>query len=83
MDESYYRIEQMENLFRNAHLHNWTPFLKRRGYVGNERNLQALNAAVYHLQGAAHEWWIGYKETKEGKQVTTSPQAPKSVDWMI
>ncbi len=42
-------------------------------YVGNEQNPQALNVAVSYLRGAAHEWWIGYKETEQGIQVTTQP----------
>ncbi len=29
---------------------------------------------VSYLHGAAHEWWLGYKLTDEGRQVTTWPQ---------
>ena len=40
-------------------------------YIGNEHNPHALSVAVSYLQGPAHEWWLGYKETEEGSQVKT------------
>jgi len=43
-------------------------------YFDNEQNPQAITVAVIYLHGAAHEWLLGYKETEEGKQVTTWPQ---------
>lgn len=38
-------------------------------YVGNGNSAQALTVAVSYLSGSAHEWWLVYKETEEGKQV--------------
>ena len=29
--------------------------------------------AINYLEGPAHEWWIGYKETEEGQQINTWP----------
>ena len=29
--------------------------------------------AISYLEGPAHEWWIGYKNTEEGQQINTWP----------
>ena len=48
-------------------------------YVGNDQNPQALTVAISYLQGAAHEWWLGYSKTEEGNQVTTWPQLQQAL----
>ena len=40
-------------------------------YIGIEQNPHSMNVAVSYLQGTAHEWWLGYKETEDGSQVNT------------
>ena len=39
-------------------------------YIENEQNPHSMNVAVCYLQGSAHEWWLGYKETEDGTQIT-------------
>ena len=48
-------------------------------YVRYEQNPQVLNVAVSYLQGSAHEWWLGYQQTDEGRQVTTWPQLQQAL----
>ena len=40
-------------------------------YIGSTPDSQALSIAVSYLEGSAHEWWIAYQQTTEGKAITT------------
>lgn len=48
-------------------------------YIGDATPEEALNLAISYLSGAAHEWWIMYHITDEGKEVTTWEQMKKSL----
>ena len=43
-------------------------------YVGSTDPSSALTIAVSYLEGTAHEWWIVFRETEEGKAIQTWPQ---------
>ena len=45
--------------------------LHMNNYVLNQPEPLALSIAVSYLDGPAHEWWIAYKESEEGKHVAT------------
>ena len=40
-------------------------------YVGNTDPRNALNVAVSYLEGPAHEWWIIFRNSEEGKSIRT------------
>lgn len=40
-------------------------------YVDNSHPGQALKVAVSYLEGPAHEWWIAFQETEEGRNIQT------------
>ncbi len=43
-------------------------------YVGSTDPRNALIIAVSYLDGPAHEWWIVFRETDEGKAIQTWPE---------
>ena len=40
---------------------------------------QAMSIAVSYLQGAAHEWWIKYQITDDGRKIDTWPQLQRAL----
>ena len=48
-------------------------------YIGSEQDPHPLSVAVSYLQAAPHEWWISYKETAEGRQITIWSQFQKAL----
>ena len=53
-------------------LRSWIIHLNN--YIGTEQNPYSMNITVSYLQGSADEWWLGYKETEDGRQVNTWTQ---------
>ena len=43
-------------------------------YVGSTDPRYALTIAVSYLEGPAHEWWIVFRETEEGRAIQTWPE---------
>ncbi len=39
-------------------------------YLAGTSDEDALAIAISYLHGPAHEWWIVYKETEDGRNVT-------------
>ena len=60
-----------ESFTGRGSIHSWITHVSN--YIGDDQNPQAFIVAISYLSGSAHEWWIGYKETDEGRQVTTWP----------
>ena len=48
---------------------SWTTHMSN--YLCNVQESQAMTIAVSYLQGTAHEWWINYKDTEDGKDIST------------
>ncbi len=40
-------------------------------YLAGTSDDDALAITISYLHGPAHEWWIVYKETEDGRNVTT------------
>ena len=51
---------------------SWTTHMSN--YLEKVEEPQAKSIAVSYLSGTAHEWWIKYKETKDGQKITTWAQ---------
>ncbi len=43
-------------------------------YLASDPEHQKLSIAIRYLDGHAHEWWIVYKETEEGRNIASWPQ---------
>lgn len=50
-------------------IQSWTTHMNN--YLQTATDEEALPIAISYLQGHAHEWWIVYKNTEEGEQITT------------
>lgn len=48
---------------------SWTTHMSN--YLANVDDAEALNIAVSYLHEGAHEWWIMYQRTDEGREVNT------------
>ena len=51
---------------------SWTTHMSN--YLSEVSEPQAMSIAVSYLQGTAHEWWIKYQLTEDGKAIETWPQ---------
>ena len=45
----------------------WTTHMSN--YLCHVEEARAISIAVSYLQGTAHEWWIKYKDTEDGKDI--------------
>ena len=48
-------------------------------YIGNAPEPQAITVAVSYLDGPAHEWWLGFKDTEEGRAIQTWRQLQEAL----
>ena len=51
---------------------SWTTHMSN--YLRDVNEPQAMSIAVSYLQSTAHDWWIKYQLTEDGKNVETWPQ---------
>ncbi len=47
---------------------SWTTHMNN--YLASTSDEEALAIAISYLHGPAHEWWIAFKETEDGRNVT-------------
>lgn len=64
---SMIRPKKPETFSGHGSIRSWITHVTN--YVGSNNTAEALKVAVSYLSGSAHEWWLVYKETEEGRQV--------------
>ena len=63
------KIQKPCNYSGKGSVVSWTT--QMTNYVNEEADDDALAIAVSYLDGAAHEWWIVYSQTIEGRSIDT------------
>ena len=51
---------------------SWTTHMSN--YLSDTNEPQAMSIAVSYLQGTAHEWWIKYQDSEDGRNIKAWPQ---------
>ena len=63
------RVRRPESFSGKGSVTSWITHMSN--YLGNTTDIDSLPIAVSYMTGSAHEWWIVYKNTAEGRTVTS------------
>ena len=66
------KLRKPESFSGKGSIRSWITHMTN--YVGDPNDPRALAIAVSYLHGTAHEWWLGFKDSEEGRQITTWAQ---------
>ena len=71
------KLKKPENYTGKESILSWTTHMSN--YLKKIADPEAMSIAVSYLQGAAHEWWIKFKETEDGRVIITWPQLKEAL----
>ena len=66
------KIKKPENFTGKESIISWTTHMSN--YLQKIADPEAMSIAVSYLQDNAHEWWIKFKDTEEGRVISTWAQ---------